>query len=161
MKNIKYRMLALIIFLIGLSINLYGQELNIYQLDEKSITVNEFNILDEINEEDIDFEIGTPDSIIKGGQQELAEFGYETIEYCYGNSYISVRNYLISDIKITDTSLSINNIKVGDDILKVKSEFLKNNVQTDRILINYGDFALSFYYNSYNKITKIIYYVPL
>jgi len=65
MKNIKYKIVVLIIFFNGLYNNTYSQVLNIYQLSEKNITVNEFNLLEELDEEDIDFEIGTPNSIKK------------------------------------------------------------------------------------------------
>jgi len=157
----KYNTL-IIIFLSLLITNVNGQELNMYNLDEINIKVNEFNILDEINEEDIEFEIGTPNSINKEGLETINEFGYDIIRYCYGSSIIVARGYFIGDIFIKDTRLSINGIKVGDYIDKVKSKFLKYNLQNYEIVIYHGDNSLTFYFDSKNnRITKIIYSVPL
>ena len=161
MKNIKYKIVVLIIFFNGLYNNTYSQVLNIYQLSEKNITVNEFNILEELDEEDIDFEIGNPDSIKKEGLETINEFGYDIIRYCYGSSIIVARGLFIGDIFINDTRLSINGIKVGDYIGKVKNEFLKYNIKNYEVVIYHGDNSLTFYFDSNNKITKIIYSVPL
>ncbi|MEN8125892.1 MAG: hypothetical protein ABFR32_12275 [Bacteroidota bacterium] len=130
---------------------LFKKQLNKYDLNEKSIRINFFDVSEEFSEEDILFEIGEPDSISRSDYDQ----------YYYGNSVISVRDLFITNINILDTSLSINNIKIGDDILKVKSEFLKNNVKNNEIVIYHGDNSLTFYYDSNNKITKIIYTVPL
>lgn len=151
--------LATAIFLFHCSLK--SQSISITSLEEKTVLVNDFNILDRFNNSSIINKIGNPSEIIDGGSEQMEEFGYQTYEYHYGESYIIFRNNLISDVFIFDNNLDINGIKLGDSITIVKSEFPKYNIIGDYLKIYYGNFTISFSFDENDNVSEITYYVPL
>lgn len=154
MKNIIKNIGALTFFIsIMISQTCFGQE----------CYVNDFNISSEFDKNEILSKIGVPDSIIEGGSEIVQEFGYNTYIYKYGLSYIDFKEdaEAITNINVNDSNLSINDIKVGDNIQKIKSVFLNEYIEEEnRFVIRYGDYAsLSFEYGSNLLITRISYVV--
>jgi hypothetical protein len=132
-----------------------------YDINEKIILVNNFNIFSPYNISDINTKIGIPNKIEDGGPDVINEFGYNTYNLKYGISSILFSDNLISFMDIRDNNLCINKIKIGDTINMVKNEFLKYNQDLTRIYIVIGDNVLSFYFNSLNNITRITYFTPI
>ncbi len=136
-----------------------------YELDEIEIFVGEWELLAPYNHTEFLQKVGSAHTKFTD-KHAYPEFQWEEYEYEFNASLIMFSQNEIADIFIRDASLSINGIKIGDSIDKVKQEFSKWNAnginEKTRITIWYGDFPLSFYYSPItNKISKITYIVPL
>lgn len=125
--------------------------------------VNNFDISSAFNHNEIITKIGTPNSKSGGGTQIITEFGWNTFTYNYGSSYIDFNDTssnAITSINITDTSLSINSITVGDPIIEAKQEFLNYIQKENRLIIELSDYAaFSIEYDSNHIITRISFVV--
>ncbi len=148
------------IIILFLFCNLSVKCQNITSKSEKNIFVNNLNILDKFNHSSILNKVGQPVKVNDGGQDQIEEFGYQTYDYYYGESYISFRGDYISDIFIFDDNLSINKIKIGSSLDLVKKEFPKYNIIDGALKIYYDDFTLTFSYKN-NIVTEITYYTPM
>ena len=137
-------------------------EKGFYAQDEIVIELNGYNVATPFDREMFLSQVGDHyTEFINTDSNFLLEFGYNIYEYRYKDSSVIINDeWGISDIQIRDSTLSINGIRVGDSIEKIRKTFARYHIRDNRITIFYAGSSLSFYHNSEGIITTITFFVP-
>lgn len=105
--------------------------------------------------------LGQPDSIIRGGQEIIDEFGHDDYDLWYGESLIIAQHGYILTANIQKAGISLNGIQVGNNQTKIENTFKIIHLKGDTIILrNKNDDVVTFYLK--NKIIqKIVFWRPL
>jgi hypothetical protein len=129
-----------------------------YYDTKETFCLNGINLLDTFSFNKYVKFLGKPDSFTKSGKEIYDEFGYHDYNLFYGNNELNAgHGYLLSAV-ILEPKINFNNIQIGDDLNKIKSELKISEIKGDTINIrNKNDDILTFTISK-NKIVKIKYF---
>ena len=159
---------AFLVFLIGYNVS-HSQKASAtrdsYDWKEIELKLNEFNMYDDYEESVFREKVGTHyTSYQPGTPSEALEFG-KVFRYRYNECSVSIIYDSVYHLNFEDSTLAINNLRVGDHLDDVKRIFPigkiveENEEKSYDVQIDEG--VLAFYLNNDNVVTRITWNYPL
>lgn len=129
-----------------------------YLTTEKVVVINGISVLDSFNIDTYIEKIGEPDTVIRGGQEIIEEFGADDFDLIYNsNRLVAGHGYLLSAY-IIEPGISVNNLDIGDSQKEIEETFDIPHIERDTIkIINSNDDILIFYMSAQKTIEQIEY----
>jgi|GEM_PF-2724749 len=140
-----------------------------YDYSEISIKLNNWDLArNDWSQQSFQTLIGeTPTSLNSSNLDFFSDFRYTQYTYNFSGNTIIVGGgalrpnmYYVDSFELTTSLLDINVIRVGDSINAVLSNFTKNFVRSDQILVYYDDDSIAFHHQN-GIITKIKWYTQV
>jgi len=128
---------------------------------EVVFNINGISTLDTFNLKKYIEVIGKPDSIKRGGDAIIKEFGHDDYQLWYNNSWISAGHGYLLAAEIKNPGILVNGIQVGDSQTQIDKVFKIPRSDSDTIKVrNQSDCILTFHLNN-NVIKSIYFWMPL
>ena len=163
------RYITLILLSVLVSQSIYSQSLtsaqDSYDWKEIELKLNEYNIYDDYEESVFREKVGTHYTSYKTGTpSEALEFG-QVFRYWYNECSVHIIYGSVYHINLNDSTLAINNLRVGDSLTEIKAIFSFGKIVEENEEKSYdvqiGESVLAFYLNNDNIVTRITWDYPL
>ena len=154
------RCITLIILSVFFSQSIYSQSLtsaqDSYDWKEIELKLNEYNIYDDYEESVFREKVGTHfTSYQTGTPSEVLEYG-QVFRYAYQECYIDIIYNSVYHLDFQDSTLAINNLRVGNSLLEIKAIFSFGKIveenEEKRYHVQIGESVLVCYLNNDNIV---------